>query len=372
MVKYMSYKNDPFEKEINKIYNKSKINYINFFLVYIPSFICVGIFIIIPTELMFMITSFMLFLGITLNFGMILRNVIGKDIAKEIRSIKMHTNDSYKSKIKILSFYNTKYDYKPVFINMLKFYILFVIITSIIFYIIFRNIDEQTFEYLLHCLLTGLFLIPFIAFFVLKNISENVDINKLIKDKFKPDIINEKTIEPLLNSKLYPYIQGKEEYIEEIKKGFSYSKYISDDIINKTNIYCNDYLYDLKYYKMYLYNVANFDSGEKSSTNVKEERTILFEFRKESIFYEIKIVNTELNAIYETDIPYKIEIGNAFLTQESLRILNEICKRDVVDIYCNNGYVYIKKYIPKIVDKSDIDEYATSIELYIKFVDALM
>ena len=104
MVKYMSYKNDPFEKEINKIYNKSKINYINFFLVYIPSFICVGIFIIIPTELMFMITAFMLFLGITLNFGMILRNVIGKDIAKEIRSIKMHTNDSYKSKIKILSF----------------------------------------------------------------------------------------------------------------------------------------------------------------------------------------------------------------------------------------------------------------------------
>lgn len=370
----MSYKKDSFEEQIDRLYEKSKPNLIGYILVHVPVIISVIIFMINPTNFMAGMTTLLMVLDIFIHIVMVLKVKISKAVAKEVRSTKMHIDEKYKAKIKILSFYNTKYEYKSSFAYFIKFYIFFAILLIIIFCIIFRNIDTKTFEFLSQSLSVLLFSIPFIVLYIIENRGKKVDINKLIQNRLKPTIINNKTIKPLLESTLYPYLLGKEEYIEEIEKGFSYSRKISDQITEVTKVYCNDYVYDLKDYKMYSYNVVNFCTYENSEgiPLIKEERTLLFEFNKDSIMYEIKILNTELKTNYTVDMPYKVVVGNEFLTNESKRILDEIFTNDVIDIYCNNGYVYIKKYIPRIIDKNDMDNYVKNIELYKEFVNALM
>ena len=52
-------------------------------------------------------------------------------------------------------------------------------------------------------------------------------------------------------------------------------------------------------------------------------------------------------------------------------VLDEIYKKDIVDISSNNNCIYIKKYIAKTPTEAEINDYIENIELYKKFIDTL-
>jgi len=370
MVKCMTYK-DQIEKEIDKANNNSKLNILIVLLCYVPSLISSLIFSIFQTELWATITGFLLFGAFVSTFILITRSLYNKQIAKEIRSIKMYSDNNYNSRVKVLSNYNRRYEYSTEIGNGLKFYLIFSFVLISFLCIILSGLDDKLFEAILYIVIILLFIVP-VIYFIRKNIIKGkINLDHEIITRLNPKVLKIKTMQPLLDSKLYPFINNIPEFTE-IEKGYTFEKKLTEKIVNRTNVYFNDCIYDLNDFKIYLYSVVNYDSGEGSNTSVSEERTILFEFDKDSIAYDIMIKDNDVYSDYDIDAHYYIKSGECFLNQESRVILDEIYKNDVIDIYCHNKKVYIKKYLPREIYKEDFEEYLKSLELYKKFVDTLM
>lgn len=363
MAKDMSYKKDPTETKIDEIVNSTKTKPVFVYVLCIPVVLCLFLYFITGLEMFIYISLIFLLLAIISCFSMISKNIKGKAIIKELRARKMDMDGNYAAKMKILSNYNSRFSYGRYSVLIVSIMFMFVTMS-------FSNTLSSDGYYIDKTTIQLLIMIPILIFMVIRIIKSAVKLDKLIIEVFKPSLIPNKKIDYLFDSNLYEFLDSnKDLYIEE-NYGFVY-----EDEKRKITIYTHKNNYDMSEYKMYFYNVfdAKIIFGKPDKKTENNEKTLLFIFDKPDFLYNIKIVNIERFSTYEDNlnIPYEVELNGYYLFPEVLKALEDIYKTDVVDISTKNGKVYIKKYLPKIINKEDVEKYLENASLYKKFVDTL-
>lgn len=358
MVKYMSYKNDITEIKIEELTKKTRINTLEIYLYYIPSIMSVIILELTDMYFLNILTTIFLIYAFYKTNAYFKNISKTKALIKVLRANKMHIDGHYEDRMKILGAYNPKYSYDSLALVKVAVYGSI----SAVFWASYVGRVIILFVFLMIVLSS--------CFYDLY-LSKTKRFQKRIIKVFQPNLINVTSLKPLFESKLYPYMYGTASSYLPYKNAMYY---VYGD--KKFTIYCHTPFYDMTDYKMYVYyTIASGVVKRKISPIYKRENTMLFVFKKPEFLYKIKVKNLEISSKYDESLEnkYEVTVYDYYLFPEIKKVLDEIYERDVVDIYCDNGYIYIKKYITSdnYITEQDLLTYKQNVELYKKFIDTL-